>query len=474
MFEDLIPQENQIGYLTPRIDPVTKKLNISTQPMGFDDLIPQQAPEPSTLQQIGRQAGLAGRYAVEGLASIPGMVANVPASIYNAVTPGDYKFPDQNAALSNILTEAGLPEPQGATERVVGDVSRAMMGAGAGARSAALAGEKFIGSPLAQQIAQRAAQVYNVKPVAQTIAAGTGAGSAGATREMGGSPLAQVVAGIAGGGAPLAVSAIKDIPKTVYNNLDDLTNKSRQAYARATQKGGVLSETLTDKWLDNAGKAAPQTEAGKLMSGDSPVTKLVEKMQSLRGRKLTLDEAQEIDEFLGDTVDEFSEMGRLTKQGKKVFDIQTSFRNMIEEASESDIVGGKEGFNALKEGRSAWSKAARLRDVEKIISRAEMMDNPATGLKTGFRNLYSNSNRLKGYTAQEKALIKRAAESNAGIDVLRTLGSRLIPMITAGSGGGLGSTAAATAATMASRGAATRLQVNRAQKVAKTIAGVKK
>lgn len=259
-------------------------------------------------------------------------------------------------------------------------------------------------------------------------------------------------------------------PGTIQATSDDIRGLASQQYKLASDNGGVLKPEFTDKFLDVIEQAKPKTELGQMLSKNDPLVKLADDIAGKRGKALTLDEAQEFDELLGDLIDSHTELGRVTKQGKKLLDIQTQFRQSIDAASDADIEGGKQGFEALKEGRKLWSKAARLRDIEKIISRAEMTENPSTAIKTGFRTLASNPNRLRGYSIEERKLIEKAAKSGVITDLARVAGSRLNPII-AGSTGGLGSAAAAQGLGMASRGAATKLQVNKADKVAAAIAG---
>jgi hypothetical protein len=125
-------------------------------------------------------------------------------------------------------------------------------------------------------------------------------------------------------------------------------------------------------------------------------------------------------------------------------------------------------LEGYKYARAKWAQAARMRDVEHIMTRAQMMDNPATALKTGFRTLYNNKSRIAGYTAEEKEAIKLAAEGKY-TDVLRTFGSRLIPIATAVKGGGLVGDAGAYAASAANRKAAELLQMKRANDVRRAI-----
>lgn len=247
----------------------------------------------------------------------------------------------------------------------------------------------------------------------------------------------------------------------------DIAKLSSEKYALAEKQGGTLKPNVTNKFIDDIQSLTRQTAEGKALAGDSPFTKTSEVISSFKDRPLNLQSAQEIDEELSDRIDDL--FISQPKQAKKIFDVQTKLRETIDSAGNSDVVGGKSGFDALKEGRRLWAASARLRDVERIISRAEMTENPATAIKTGFKNLASNPSRLRGFSAEEKVLIKRAAKNGIPGDLLGIVGSRLGPIIAMYSGG-LGQGVAAQATSMAARSARTKLQVNRATKVANSVA----
>jgi hypothetical protein len=169
----------------------------------------QEAPpasEPSISDQLGRQAGLTGRYVLEGLGSIPGIFANPITATGNLAKRGlnaalgtsfePSKLPTQ--ALSDLLTRAGMPSPQSPTENVMGDISRSMAGA---------AGGVGLGGLLARagpEMAARLGGILSAQPAMQAGAAATGAGAGGITRESGGGPGAQMTAGLLGSFAPAA------------------------------------------------------------------------------------------------------------------------------------------------------------------------------------------------------------------------------------------------------------------------------
>jgi hypothetical protein len=164
-------------------------------PAGFMfDAEQQQSPQRSLLQSAARQAGLTARAGVQGLGGLVGLVTDPVAGLINTITPEDApkaaRARDLAAQLANVL---GLPSPESAIERVVGQAAESMAGAGgtvAAARGLA-GGFGAVGQSVAGQLA--------AQPLQQVAgAAGAGAGAQTA-REMGGGTAAQLAAGLAGG-----------------------------------------------------------------------------------------------------------------------------------------------------------------------------------------------------------------------------------------------------------------------------------
>lgn len=287
---------------------------------------------------------------------------------------------------------------------------------------------------------------------------------------------------------PLLANFAKDTGKIIADNplfkaapkiptAEELRANASQTFKSLPADEVALTPSDTNNFLSNITSLTPQTEAGKIVSGDNLLTKLVDRMAGkidpdtgeriggLRDKPMALAEAQEVDEALGDHIDGLTDTttGRLTKQGKKILDVQTAFRDAIEAA-------GTEGGGQLSVARKQWAQAVRMNDIERIVTRAQMSDNPASAIKTGFRTLYNNPARMKGFTKIEAGLIKNTAESGIISDALRTvLGSRLNPILALHGGGPVGALAAHGAA-MGSRSLATQMQLNRANKVANAIA----
>lgn len=335
----------------------------------------------------------------------------------------------------------------------------------------------------------------------QAISSGIGTGGLGAraVKSIAPAALAGGVAGFGTGGdsiderlqssgrgavlgavaAPVATAVGAGLSKltgsgaeSTLPTADSLRKMASNKYKEAASLGGEFKPEFTDKFVEKIAGMKPQTEIGKIVGGDSDFSKFVDKLDTIKGKPFSLDAAQEFDEHLGDMIDNFSEHGKLLKEGKKLLDIQTTFRKMINDADETMLVGGKDGFNALGEARKMWSDSRKLNDIERIVTRGEDYDNAATVIKNGFRTLANNPERMKGYSATEAAAIRKAAQSGIVSDTLRTLlGSRLIASGIGAHAGGLGGAAAGAVTSAAARSGAEALQLSRAQKVAEAIAG---
>ena len=158
----------------------------------------------TALLDIPRQIGLTARYGLEGL----GQIADIGAEpIRGLMNIGGERFKHSAAQLASRAADAvGLPSPQGANERVIGDAARLVAGAGGMA-----AGMGRAAAQAAPGVTQNVMKLLAANPGAQTAGA-AGAGLAGGSvREAGGGSAEQfgaaVLGGIAGGLIPGAAMA---------------------------------------------------------------------------------------------------------------------------------------------------------------------------------------------------------------------------------------------------------------------------
>jgi len=146
----------------------------------YDPFAEQPKNERGFGADIGRQIGLAARYIPEGLANTAGLVTN---PITSAMQNAGMNVEPVPKAVSRMLDKVGLPKPETPTERVVGDISRAISGTG---------GVIGTGQKMAGMVGQQLASA----PISQAGAAIGSAGAGAAAREMGASEPVQLAANL--------------------------------------------------------------------------------------------------------------------------------------------------------------------------------------------------------------------------------------------------------------------------------------
>lgn len=278
--------------------------------------------------------------------------------------------------------------------------------------------------------------------------------------------------------APKVISALTNGTPGVSTSADFKALANAQ-YQKANDVGGMLSPKVTNGFIQKATDTLkPQSEAGMIVSGETEASKMADRLGQLAGKPLSLQAAQEVDEGLSNAIDKEYGLKGLSKDGKNILDLQNHFRQAIEAATPENggVLGNKDGFEALKQGRNYWRTAAQLRDVESVVSKAQLSDNPATAIRSGFKTLANNPGRMKGYDPEIQGLIRKAAKTGLVGDTLRVAGSRLVPIIAGGAGfaggGGIGAVpawATAEGVSFAARKAAQGLAQNKAGNVVNAI-----
>lgn len=236
---------------------------------------------------------------------------------------------------------------------------------------------------------------------------------------------------------PMAQSA-----KSLTPTSAETRTMGSNTFAIADSKGGSLRPEVTNSWADKAASILPQTEEAQTVFGkESPVSKMVDRIQELRDKPLTLQGTMEIEKGLGDLVHENIDpkTGKVTAEGNQYLQLQHGLRDLWTNATEAQTLGGKQGFDAAKEARSLWATSARMNDIERIIAHAKLMPNPAISVRAGMRSLLDNPSRTRGWSPEEMAAVNSAAKTGLTDKLLKLTSSRLVtPMMGGFAGGGIG------------------------------------
>ncbi len=182
----------------------------------------------SLLNDVPRQLGLTARYGLEGAANAAQLVTEPLRVLTDAITP------DRKPTLSGLVTGQtppkstplgvqatkladflGLPSPQGADERVIGDATRLVAGTGLTMGAGNLAQK---GGEAAKQVGR----FFTQNPTSQlTSAAGAGL-AGGSAREAGGTDTQQVLASVIGG---VGGNFVPSLGNAVKSRVSGMVNK---------------------------------------------------------------------------------------------------------------------------------------------------------------------------------------------------------------------------------------------------------
>lgn len=167
----------------------------------------------NNVSSIPRQLGLTARYGLEGLANTAQLVTEPIRAVTDRVFGQKGKTVPLGVLASQGADWLGLPKPEGANERVIGDATRLVAGSGG------LGGAARLASSAPGMIGQ-AGQFLSAN-MGQQLSSAAGAGLAGGSaREAGASPLMQGVAslvgGVAGGTVPGAGESLLNAGKRMF------------------------------------------------------------------------------------------------------------------------------------------------------------------------------------------------------------------------------------------------------------------
>lgn len=184
---------------------------------GENDAKPASVRAGSVLNDIPRQLGLTARYAMEGLGNSAQLFTEPIRYATDRLTGSTGKTVPAGVLASRGADWLGLPKPQGANERVVGEATKLVAGSG-GIMGLAGAPVKLGARTFSTGIAPN---MFSSNPL-QQVSSAAGAGLAGgASKEAGGSDAGQAVAalvgGVVGGKAPDIAGGAAALAKRLFN-----------------------------------------------------------------------------------------------------------------------------------------------------------------------------------------------------------------------------------------------------------------
>lgn len=398
-------------------------------------------------EDILRKAEFGSRGVVDAVAEAAGFLPELASSglrLANIPAPSAGYYPETiKKGLSYIPEKLGLSVPQLAPSAMLGPMSTAdkiAYGAGKGAGSAA---SVFLPAGAIGNLAKARSTTANVaQELAKQKALQTAAGvTGGVVTETTDSPLLGAAASMAVPFAALVPSVAKNATmvalqrqglKSDAPTTEVLKAIKSEAYKAVDETKGEIKPSALQRFKINMKREIE--EAGydadlNPVSGPSNVLKTITKMIKNK-RSLNLTRIEQIRKNIGIAIDNAT-----TNLGDKniAMKMRNSFDDWIDSLKSNDItVDGKPIFGdvventaaiALKNARNANAKYRKSEAIEEIVTNAEMQASGfENGLRIGFRQLLKSKKRIKGFTEDERKIMREIVDGNVGTNLARLVG----------------------------------------------------
>ena len=215
---------------------------------------------PYSLREVGRQVGLTGRYALEGLVGQTLDIGGAPLANLFRMAGMQVDTPSQS--MSRLATTLGLPQPQGRLEESVGQITRAGFSAAPNVAAGRLLAGAATTAPAARTGTQAVGQALQQSPGAQLagVAAGTAASEVarqgfdvtnpfalGAINLAAGVPTASAVSRLSGGQPMTQAGQLVESGRARGVNLTAADVAGGSATQRSLRKMAGTSEKLAQE-----------------------------------------------------------------------------------------------------------------------------------------------------------------------------------------------------------------------------------
>lgn len=310
-----------------------RQLSAEIQRMRSAAPTPAPRAEPSMMEsigqtagEVGRQVGLTARHGLRGLAQaaeigtepIRQFVVNPLARLVGA--PEAASLSESANQLSGAI---GLPEPRTAQERIVGEGTSMMAGAGG------ITGLAQRGAGMLTGAGQRVMSMLGDQPARQLVSAATSGLAGGAAREAGAGPGGQLLASLGGAFAPGAAGGLMQTLRgpEVPANL-------RASVEAARSAGYVVPPTQARPTLVNRlleGSAGKLTTAQNASARNQEVTNELAR-RAIGAEDLTQAGIQRVRDVANASYDELAQVGS--------FRADDAYRQALKDAAGSKVLSG--------------------------------------------------------------------------------------------------------------------------------------
>jgi len=376
--------------------------------------------QPSMTDQLARQVGLFGRAAYEGFTAPATTVLEGLRSAYNlgaGLVGSESRLPSVAQAQSQMLTQAGLPEPQGMAERAIQSGTQAMMGTGT---LAAIAPKvPALSSNLARQVPASGAAGFVAQPTAEVAKEAT----IGVLGEQGSDIAATIAAMGVGAKVGGMIPTGEKAPK-LYT-MDEVRQNATRSYNALDSAGVYIKPKSVLGMVDdieanlNSNQYIPQNEP--------KVANTLSKMRDIVGdRFVSFPKLEELRKMANNLRSDTDPNTR--RLGNVMID---SVDNYITKLNGNDVFAGSgkldEAVKNVMSARKDWRNQGRaevLQDALDVVN-AKLADPKASEselIRRGFINIAASKNKMNLFSESEQNVIKSVAKGGSLDPILSFVG----------------------------------------------------
>ena len=355
-------------------------------------------------RQVGRQVGLTGRYALQGLSALPEMMIN----------PFIQAAGGKPLRMSDALDTVGYVKPESASERISEDVVGLMASTGG------LAGLTGKASQMTSGATKGVMGLLSANP-GQQIAGAIGSGlGGGIARELDMPAPVQMAAALGGGllGSGLTNRAMNPKSKQPKLTTEDVKRKAKGYYDKAYERGVTASADQTQAIKDNIRNIIKKegliTPKNELVKGYEKINGVMQMIDDYAGEPMTVKQMQSVRRLLSGAA------GSMDAHERRVGTM------MIKAFDDFTAPLAPE----LAQARALYHSAMKSETLDKAF---ELADNrkasySQSGLENSIRNEYKKlknritEGRARGWTPEEVKAIDKVVKGTIPANVTRYFG----------------------------------------------------
>ena len=372
-------------------------------------------------QEIGRQAGLAGRAIISGLSAPITAFGDFAQGAGNLARIAVGKQPIQLNILTSQgqqqgLTGMGFPTPETTSERIAQVGMEGIASLPTMKPIIPTVGTSLVREVPAAMVAPMAAQ-----PVAEQVYNLTGSDLAATIAALG-------VGYVAGGAAGKAGGAYESRGQPVLT-MEDVKLRAGRAYNKVEQQGIELNQQSSLNLLNNVKDSL--NKARYLPENATEVKNVLNEYDKIVGRGNvsfnTVDQMRQLANDLRASKD--PNIRRLSG------DMVSSIDAYVARLSPNDVVAGAGGIDeavkSIMSARKDWRNLSRASTLENVLNIADIKaDNPNLSqsdlIRQGFINLAANPTKMANFTKDEQTAI-RSVSKGGSLDPLLNFVSKFDP-----------------------------------------------